>query len=336
VFSPPLDARGNSVRGVAVCEAISQELELHFLRAPRPSISAVRSRETLATFGSKRVRFDSERAVLAAHGGEAIVYRLQGELSFAGSEAVIRRLVREGPRVTHFVLDFGRVMHVDSPSGRLLLELCTSLVSGGRTLAFSGMNRLPRLVRLLEEERARDPARPLAVFDDLELALEWVEEALLAAHGAAVDRHLELPLARHDFLRGLDADQLERISALMHRKTCSAREMVVRKDAVADELFLLVGGALSVLSDLPDGRMRRLAALSPGMGFGETAVLDGVTRTAFVRADRASTCWVLKRADFDALGASDPQLQRRLLENLLRSATRSLGRMNVEVAAETA
>jgi len=57
VFSPPLDARGNSVRGVAVCESISEELELHFLRAPRPAISAVRSRSTLRTLDSKRVRF---------------------------------------------------------------------------------------------------------------------------------------------------------------------------------------------------------------------------------------------------------------------------------------
>jgi hypothetical protein len=45
---------------------------------------------------------------------------------------------------------------------------------------------------------------------------------------------------------------------------------------------------------------------------------------------------VLKRADFDSLGASCPPLQRRLLENLLRSATKSLGRMNVGVTSETA
>ncbi len=54
VFSPPLDERGNSVRGVAVCEALSEELGLHFLRAPRAAISAVRSRSTLQGLGSKR------------------------------------------------------------------------------------------------------------------------------------------------------------------------------------------------------------------------------------------------------------------------------------------
>jgi len=35
VFSPPLDERGNSVRGVRVCEAISQEFGLHLFDSSR-------------------------------------------------------------------------------------------------------------------------------------------------------------------------------------------------------------------------------------------------------------------------------------------------------------
>jgi glutaminase len=39
VFSPPLDARGNSVRGIKVCQAMSDELNLHLFdsrRTPSP------------------------------------------------------------------------------------------------------------------------------------------------------------------------------------------------------------------------------------------------------------------------------------------------------------
>ena len=35
VYSPALDERGNSVRGVKACEAISRDLGLHFLQPPR-------------------------------------------------------------------------------------------------------------------------------------------------------------------------------------------------------------------------------------------------------------------------------------------------------------
>src|SRR5262245_10927142 len=83
VFSPPLDPRGNSVRGVAVCEAISDELELHFLRAPRPQVSAVRARFTARALPSKRHRLDGEHAVLAARADRVVTYQLQGGLTFA-------------------------------------------------------------------------------------------------------------------------------------------------------------------------------------------------------------------------------------------------------------
>jgi len=53
VFSPPLDARGNSARDVQVCEALSRELGLHFLQPPRAASATVRARYTLASVRSK-------------------------------------------------------------------------------------------------------------------------------------------------------------------------------------------------------------------------------------------------------------------------------------------
>jgi hypothetical protein len=64
-------------------------------------------------------------------------------------------------------------------------------------------------------------------------------------------------------------------------------------------------------------------------------MLSGATRTAFVRSDRPSVCWVLKRASFESLDASCPELKIRLLENLLRSATRTLDRLSFEAVTES-
>jgi glutaminase len=333
VFSPPLDARGNSVRGVAVCEALSEELELHFLRAPRPQLSTLRSRWSLRAIGSKRARLDAEREILAAHGHEAVVYQLQGDLRFTGMELVIRRLVEEPPEVRCFVLDTSRVADLDASSARLLLELCTSLAQEGRSVAFAGVARHPRLARWIDEARARDAALALAVFDDLDPALEACENAIFARYRAERVDDAELPLAKHGLLQGLDLDQLELLASLMERRVFASRELVVRKGDPGDELFMLVRGELSVLSDVPGG-MRRIATLSPGMGFGEASMLDGAVRSAFVRADRASVCWVLKRSGFDSLDASCPALKIRLLENLLRSAITIFSRLTADALAE--
>jgi glutaminase len=89
-----------------------------------------------------------------------------------------------------------------------------------------------------------------------------------------------------------------------------------------------------VLTDTTDGRLRRLSTLTAGMGFGEPSMVEGSLRTAYVRADVAAVCWVLSRAAFDSLDLTQPELKIRLLENLLRSATQTLGRLSYEALAD--
>jgi len=334
VFSPRLDQRGNSVRGVAVCEALSEDLELHFLRAPRPSISAVRSRVNARSFPSKRRRCDAEREALAKHGDRIVTYQLQGDLSFAGTEIVIRKLVAEPPAVTHLLLDFGRVTGIDLPSARMLLELLVAFAARGREVALVGLARHRRLLRELEEARAQDPASALSLFDEYDVALETFENSLLRAEGVVHEQREELSLGKHDLLQNLSPDQIEVLAGVMERRVYRSRQLVVRRGDPANELFLLVAGELSVLTDTPDGHLHRLSTLAAGMAFGEPSIVEGSTRTAFVRADVASVCWVLSRSSFASLEAAHPELKIRLLENLLRSATQTLGRLSFEVLAE--
>lgn len=86
VYSPALDERGNSVRGVLVCEALSRELGLHCLQPPRAATGAVRARYTLAEVRSKRQRSRAEVQTLDAHGHHAAVIELQGDLRFSTLE----------------------------------------------------------------------------------------------------------------------------------------------------------------------------------------------------------------------------------------------------------
>ncbi len=332
VFSPPLDAHGNSVRGVAVCRALSEELELHFLRAPRAALSALRARFTLRDVRSKRVRPQPERELLAAVGGRAVVYELQGDLFFTGLELVARKLAAERPDPSLVVLDLSRAHEIDAPAAHLLREIALQSEVESRQLALVGLARHARLRRLLEESRVDGAALPFAALDDLDAALEWCEERLLAPRLPSAEG-VELPLAEHGFLEGLAPAELELVAGHLERRELAARQLVVRKGEPADELFLLVRGELSVLADESDGRLRRLSTLSPGMGFGEPALLVRATRTAFVRADRTSVCWVLSRSRWQALRAAHPELTCKLLENLLRSSTRIVDRLSSEGSA---
>jgi glutaminase len=335
VFSPPLDPRGNSVRGVAVCAALSDELELHSLRAPRAALSALRGRLTLVHARSKRVRSNAQRDEIAAKSQHAIVYELQGDLSFSAMELIARRLSAEAADVRFVVLDLTRVREIDVPAARLLHDLIIAARDDGSEVALAGLQHQPRVRRMLDEAREHAPAIRFVGFDDLDTALEWCEERVLETcpQERAVDR--ELRLDEHDFVRSLAPADLSQIAAVMERREFGPGELVVREGDPAHELFLIVRGELSVFAENPAGRARRLSTLSVGMGFGESALVEQATRSAFVRADRHSVCWVLNRASVESLRVSHPRLALTLFENLLRSTWRIVDRLSRESLART-
>jgi glutaminase len=333
VFSPPLDARGNSVRGVAVCTALSDDLELHSLRAPRIALSALRTRSTLVRTRSKRVRSAAERERLESVGERAVIYRLQGDLSFAAMELVARRCSEERHDMRLLVLDLGRVREFDTPAAGTLRELLGEAIDAPHRLALVGLQEHPRLQRLLDEARVEDPHLRFPTFDDFDSALEWCEDELLKISAAPAVEDCELDLAAHELLRGLEPGALDVFRSLVSRREFVAGERIVRDGDAADAMYLIVRGELSVVAEDNAGRRRRLSTLSSGMGFGEAALIEAGVRTATVRADRAAVCYVLERSAIDVLRQRHPSLALQLLGNVLRSTWRIVERLSREQIA---
>ncbi|KAH7014770.1 beta-lactamase/transpeptidase-like protein [Ilyonectria destructans] len=90
-FSPKLDERGNSVRGVAICERLSRDMGLHMMDASQISRATVRtSVATIIAGESEPHHANCER--------EVVIFSLRGAVRFAGSERLTRALARElGP-----------------------------------------------------------------------------------------------------------------------------------------------------------------------------------------------------------------------------------------------
>src|SRR5262249_59577238 len=63
VHSPPIDEKGNSVRGVRACRRLSRELDLHLVR-PGTHELPIHASFTLAGVSSKRVRTERGRTAL--------------------------------------------------------------------------------------------------------------------------------------------------------------------------------------------------------------------------------------------------------------------------------
>jgi glutaminase len=103
--------------------------------------------------------------------------------------------------------------------------------------------------------------------------------------------------------------------------------------APSDRVYFLMSGEVSVVVEMPDGRLRRLSTSTAGMSFGETAMIDGGVRGADVVAETRVECWSLSRAVFEELENSHPALKIGLLRNALRVVSGIAGRLTGEVLA---
>ncbi len=335
VFSPPLDARGNSVRGVAVCAALSDDLELHSLRAPRAALSALRTRSTLVHTRSKRVRTEADQLRLAERGSEAVVYQLQGDLGFAAAELVARRLNAERTALKCVVLDFTRVTEVDTTAARLLCEMTQGQSEAGKGVALIGLHRHPRMRRLFDETRATEPGLRFTHVTDLDAGVEWCEQRLLHETDQPHFDADELPFDQHPLLAGLAACDIVELERHMRRHEYQPNQTVVRQGEPADALFLIVRGELSVLVDDLAGAPKRISTLSRGMSFGEPALLGHALRSATVRADRICVCWLLSSDIAAALRVDNPRLAFALLDSVLRSSWTIVERLSSETVVST-
>jgi glutaminase len=331
VFSPRLDAHGNSVRGVAVCRELSRAYGLHLMRVPRVAQGAIRARYSLASISSRRLRRDVERKLLDAVGGRARVYDLHGDLGFAAIEPLVRQIADASAGIDLAIIDFKRAARVDDVAAHLLLELQRRFAASGKSIVFVGLQSHALLRRFLEEQAVATGFRLMA-FADLDAALEWCENQLLRAHGSAGSSQEALPLAEHEVCRGLSPQALEHLASLMQCKQFSAGQLIIRKGDQAAEMYLLVRGEVSVTIDLPNGQLQRLSTLAPGMAFGELAVINRGVRNADVRADTTVECFALTMAALDQLGETHPEIKLTLLKNLLRNVAGMLSRANQELA----
>ncbi len=334
IFSPPLDAQGNSVRGVEVCRDLVRELDLHLLGRGPASVPPLRARHTVGRLGSKRGRTPSERTVIARGAWQAEVRQLQGDLTFLAAERAIRGLEDPtgGPRWV--ALDLGRTTDIEPGAIGLLADLVVAMRADGRDLAVASGSAHLEALDALDARLAATGQPVVRRFPDGDRAREWGEESILddaAASSPGLPDHD--PLSDDEALfGGLSAAERTALQHRFERRLYAPGSVVVRRGDEATELFLVVSGRLSVTVDRPDGISRRLTTLSGGMVFGELAFVARDRRTADVHADTMVECLVLEAGAFEALLADEPHIAAVILSNLLRIVGGTARRLTDELA----
>jgi len=313
VFSPRLDERGNSTRGLVVCERLAADFDLHPMRFQPDVRGVVRRSYTCAEARSSRLRTRSEVDVLVAHGGAARVLELQGELYFGTAERVFRHVMDGLDEVDIVVLDCKRVTRTDDAAERMLEQLGESLNAAGCML-------------LLADARGEP---------DVDAALEWCEDHILERFGAT-DLAATTDLAAQELLCGLTAEEVAAVTAATRRHRLAAGDVLFKQGDPADSVFFILSGALTVLLPLGDAGgvdepARRLARLGAGVAVGEMALVGDSGRAADVVALHDTVVAELSTASVAACAAAHPGLSTHLYVNLAQVLADRLRRANEQL-----
>jgi glutaminase len=325
VFSPRLDAHGNSVRGVDACRQISRELELHFLHVTRARRSAFRAATDVRSRPSSRRRTPAEHELLAESGGRARVYELQGDLLFAGAEAVVRELSGVAPEADAIVLDVNRVTEIADVARRLLQD------------SRERLERFDCQVAVVDADRAfpRVEAAGSPVFADQDEAVAWAEDVVIERAGVERASAERIDPAAHALLDDLDPGEQEVLRELLVRRTAAAGETLVAGGDEAEGIFLVVSGEASArVPGGEDGEPRRVAVLPAGTSFGKRSAISGEPHTTDVVADTPMELLVLTPAALEELERRAPRVAIALLRTMFSHAHAAVERGAPEDATD--
>jgi glutaminase len=324
VFSPRLDAQGNSVRGIAVCRELAADLGLHLFDPAQRAAPAIRLVTTRRSVASKRRRSMHAAEHLRQVGNRLRLYHLQGALAFASIEPVVRELIARVPDTEYFILNLRMVQGIDAAATRLLAAARTELLRHGRTLVLAEASAWWK--QLIEAGVDRE-----AFFGDDDFALEAGENQLLARRFPDQAWEARVALADCALFAGLTDEDLAYLDDILARRTFQSGQTIIAAGHASDELFVITNGSAMVSIATNDG-IARLDAFTSGMTFGELAFIDRSPRSANVTALGAVECRVLTREAFGRLDREAPAIKIRLLGNLALGLTGMLRQANRELA----
>lgn len=243
-----------------------------------------------------------------------VVFELDGALFFGNGDALLDAADTLGTDCRCLVLDLRRVGAIDETGATAVQQLVSRTQARGIRVHLAGM-----LDQSAAAQAMRSLGPELPHWPDADRAIEAAEHLLLSEYGGAGDVRAmaAVPLAESSLLAGLDAAQVAIVVAQMQRSELEAGQVLFAEGDPADRLYVVGAGSISIFSK-PDkhGRTQRYLSVSPGMMFGETAMLDGGGRTGTAVADAATVVHALTLGDLDAIGRDHPEVSIRLHRNV--------------------
>jgi SulP family sulfate permease len=284
---------------------------------------------------SKQKRLPEEMHILETRGDQTVIFELQGSLFFGTTDQLYTALESELKTRTYVVLDMHHVQLVDVTAAHILEQLEDMVSERKSWLIFS---HLPHIVPSGQDMQAYfdqvglvRPSRQVRIFEELDDALEWVEDRILDEERQKQAAAQPLELREIDVFKGRKEETLTALEACTERRSYKAGDNIFRHGDDGGELFLIRSGSVRIILPLDKTHVHHLATFSRGDFFGEMSFLDGAARSADAVAFTDVELFILPRARFDSIADEHKKLAMNLLEGLARALANRLRHTDVEL-----
>lgn len=332
IYSPPVDVHGNSIRGVKVCQEISDEFSLHVFNNRTNVRSVIRREYRGDVVNSNRLRTPDEREVLEKQGRRIVVVELQGALFFGSIEQLIRRVGALATEADYVIIDFKRVHLADSAATKLVQHMAMSLMPLESNILMTHLGIDGPLSELHQQMATFAEVEGVQLFGDTDSALEWCEDKILAEQPDIADR-TKFALAQLDIFKGLSSEEYRLLESVVQPLHFEKGDVIIREGDEAKLFFVVARGTVSVFLSMMGERRKRVACIGPGLTFGEMALLDGGRRSADVVADERVICYGLSVERIHELSDEHPNIMITLLSNMMHDFSERLRSANEEIRA---
>ncbi|MFZ5682265.1 MAG: cyclic nucleotide-binding domain-containing protein [Bradyrhizobiaceae bacterium] len=273
-------------------------------------ISSIKFGFNGAEYRSSLDRSQNDLALLAAHGKEIHGLNLQSYLFFGSANRLyqhVKTLLEHHPECRYLVFDFKLVTGIDSSAAYSFAQIRRSAIENDVKLVLVNLPRAAEKMLRSGEFLAGD----ILVMPDLDHALEWCENEIIARHSGLEQEEGDLQGWFAGIL-GNEHDAAE-LARRCERLEVRAFETIARAGEPADSMLFILNGRIGVIVDAGGGHSTRVRSLGRHTTVGEMGLVARQPRSATIRAETDSVLYVLRADAFNAITASNPALGQKLL-----------------------
>jgi sulfate permease, SulP family len=267
-------------------------------------------------------RGPEELELLAEHGRELQGMSLQSYLFFGSANQLyqhIKKLLAARPECRYLVFDFRLVTGIDSSATHSFAQIKQASDKCGVRLVLvnvsSALSNAFQAIGFLSKD--------IIVAPDLDHALEWCENSIIATHRKDDSAIRSLRDWLSEALGSVEYADI--LAQRCKRIQFGPGETISRQGERSDSMHFILEGRVAIIVGVGDGRTVRVRSLGQHTTIGEMGLITQRPRSATIEAEVASVVYEFRVEDYERLKIDKPALIQALLAYVIEVMAERLG-----------